>query len=191
MIKYLLASSLFLTYNYGSMGKYSDSQFDVWNEKKKFLDSVQSYKNIYFNQGDIWWCLLGKNIGTESFGKGEHFRRPILILKKLSNESCIALPLGSKFKEGTWFIEITITEDGKQVKRWVSLYQIRMLHSKRFERKICQIAPEDMIFVKEKLGALLELSINHHQDETWIEGMRSPKTDEVYQEYKMIANDIG
>jgi mRNA interferase MazF len=54
----------------------NDKEFDQWNIKKQQLEKGVGYRNIYFNQGDVWWCSIGKNIGTESYGKGLDFRRP-------------------------------------------------------------------------------------------------------------------
>ena len=85
--------------------------YDLWNEQKKVLAVTQ--KKILFKEGDIWWCSLGLNIGTESYGKGETFRRPVLIIKKLSGDACITLPLTSKQKIGTWFAEITVHQEKK------------------------------------------------------------------------------
>ncbi len=62
--------------------------FDKWNEQKKYLNNIES--NIYFKEWDIWWISIWLNIKSESFWKWEHFRRPILVLKKLSSNSCIA-----------------------------------------------------------------------------------------------------
>lgn len=41
---------------------------------------------------EIWWCRLGINIGREQDG-GIDFRRPVLIIKKLSNDTCLILPI--------------------------------------------------------------------------------------------------
>ena len=128
--------------------------YNTWNFKKQSLQESEAYKKLYFREGDIWWCSLGPNLGSESFGKGESFRRPILIIKKLSGDLCIALPLTSKQKQGTWFIDITFQGEAK----WVMLYQIRVLHKKRFQHKIGQLDGRDYARVKEKLEAMLELS---------------------------------
>ena len=134
----------------------NQNPYDLWNDQKKVL--AEGNRRFLFKEGEIWWCSLGVNVGTESFGKGETFRRPILIIKKLSSESCIAVPLTSKEKKGTWFQEITLPEG----KRWVMLYQIRMVHIKRFQRRMSILDNRDFISVKEKLKALLELSSDHH-----------------------------
>lgn len=96
---------------------------------------------------------LGKNLGTESYGKGETFRRPVLVVKKLNANSCIALPLTSKAKTGSWFIDITFQGEIKTV----LLYQMRMIHTKRFQRRLGVLDEKDFGRVKEKLKALLEL----------------------------------
>jgi mRNA interferase MazF len=37
----------------------------------------------YFKNGEIWWCSIGENIGSEMYGKGEFYRRPVLVIRKL------------------------------------------------------------------------------------------------------------
>ena len=68
--------------------------FDKWNNKKKYLD--KSDKDLIFNEGEIWWSHFGINIGEEAYGKGEYFRRPVVILKKISQNSCIVIPTTTK-----------------------------------------------------------------------------------------------
>ncbi len=127
--------------------------YDDWNELKKEIALKETQYS--FKEGEIWWCSLGVNLGTESLGKGEGFQRPILIIKKLSKDACIGIPLTTKFKVGTWFAEIIFHSE----KRYAMLYQIRMLHTKRFQRRIGTIDHEMLLHVKEKLRALLELHI--------------------------------
>lgn len=154
------------------MDNYQDNNYDVWNDKKKLLERDDRFKTLYFKQGEIWWCSLGKNIGTESFGKGDEFRRPVLVIKKLSSEMCIVLPVSMQKKQGSWFIEISFNKE----KRWILLHQVRMMHTKRFQRYMGEVSTGDLILVKEKLAVLLELSYeNHHLAEARIEG-EAPKT---------------
>lgn len=128
-----------------------EKDFDGWNIRKKELESLQ--KLFYFKEAEIWWCSVGINVGNESCGKGETFRRPILVLKKLSATSCIAIPLTSREKVGTWFLPITI----HQKKRWALLYQIKMINTKRFQRRLATLDEAEFYQVKEKLKTLLEL----------------------------------
>lgn len=133
------------------MKKDLSIEYDEWNTKKKAL--AKREEKFFFKTGDIWWCSLGLNIGTESYGKGETFRRPMLIIKKLSGNSCIAIPLTSKEKVGTWFQEVTLHGE----KKWAMLHQIRMVHTNRFQRRLAVLDDDDFKRVKLKLKALLEL----------------------------------
>lgn len=131
--------------------------FDNWNNKKKEIENIN--KKFLFKEGDIWWCSVGLNIKSESCGKGENFQRPVLVLKKLSGDSFIGLPLSTQEKNGTWFTDISINNE----KRYVLLYQIKMFNTNRFQRRISTLDEKDFINVKEKLEQLLGLR-NHHQD---------------------------
>jgi mRNA interferase MazF len=136
-----------------------DKDFNRWNEQKKVLEQRQD--KVLFKEGEIWWCAIGLNIGNESCGKGETFRRPILILKKLSGSQCIGIPLSTQKKVGSWFTEILV----QNRIQYILLYQIRMFSVYRFQRRITVLETSDFMQVKRKLEALLELS-NNHQDIT-------------------------
>ncbi|MBP7846022.1 MAG: type II toxin-antitoxin system PemK/MazF family toxin [Candidatus Pacebacteria bacterium] len=129
--------------------------FDKWNTKKKSLE--ERNKKFLFKTGDIWWCSVGLNVGAESCGKGEIFRRPVLVLKKLSANSFIGIPLSTQKKEGSWFCGISILGEVQ----YVLLYQVRMFSANRFQRRLTTLDDGDFARVKEKLEALLELSYNH------------------------------
>lgn len=129
-----------------------DKEFDRWNEQKKKLE--ESPQDILFKQGEVWWCAIGTNVANESCGKGEFFVRPVLVLKKLSHNLCIGIPLSTKKKEGSWFLDVRV--QGEIVT--ALLYQVRMFSTHRFQRRLTTLSVEDFYRVKEKLEALLELS---------------------------------
>lgn len=131
--------------------KYND-----WNIKKQNIQfSKRIYEDdIYFKEGDVWWCAIGVNIGDESFGKGEVFRRPVLVIKKLSSNLGMVLLMTSDQKFGTWFFNLELNNEIV----CVMLYQIRTLDRKRFQIKIGEIDTATLKQIKEKLKTLLELS---------------------------------
>ena len=132
-----------------------EKDFDSWNVIKKDLDRKKT--ELLFKTGDIWWYSVGLNIQDESCGKGETFRRPVLVLKKLSKKTFIGIPLSTKKKIGSWFCPITILGDVQ----YVLLYQIRMFSINRLQRRLSALDDKDFYSVKEKLDVLLELSYNH------------------------------
>lgn len=126
--------------------------FNNWNELKQKIQEKDS-KNIFFKEWDIWWSSLWQNIQTESNWKWENFRRPILVLKKLSSDSFICIPLSTKLKEGTWFYQYNLHWE----KYTALLYQIKMIHKNRLRVKIWQIDEFDFIEIKKRLKNLLNL----------------------------------
>jgi len=126
--------------------------FDNRNEVKKEIHNINS--DIYFSQWDIWWVSLWKNIKSESFWKWDNFRRPVLVLKKLSSDTFIAIPLSSKNKTGSWFERYTLHGE----ENTALLYQIKMLHKNRLWIKIWQLDDADFNKIKKSLAILLELS---------------------------------
>lgn len=126
--------------------------FDEWNSIKKELDKKED--KFFFKEGEIWWMSIGLNIAKESCGKGKIFRRPVLIFRKLSSDIFIGLPLSSKDKIGTWFVDVTIGNE----KRCVLLYQIRTFSTNRFESRMATLDDKDFKKVKEKLEFLLKFS---------------------------------
>lgn len=126
--------------------------FNNWNELKQKIQEKDS-KNIFFKEWDIWWSSLWQNIQTESNWKWENFRRPILVLKKLSSDSFICIPLSTKLKEGTWFYQYNLHWE----KYTAILYQIKMIHKNRLRVKIWQIDEFDFIKIKKRLKNLLNL----------------------------------
>ena len=100
-----------------------------WFEVKILLSECPA--NILFKEGEIWWCEVGINVGVEIYGKGELFSRPILIIKKLSKDFLIGVPLTSKKKEGSWFASVIYNEkEGTAVLSQVRAFDGRRLISR-------------------------------------------------------------
>lgn len=85
----------------------------------------------HFNEGEIWWCSLGENVGTEINGKGLHFTRPMVILIKLDEKSFIGVPLTSKIKKGSWYFPMPQNENGTAI-----MAQARYVDYKRMDKMI-------------------------------------------------------
>lgn len=112
--------------------------FDNWNVVKKKLH-LKEKEVEYFKEGQIWWCSIGQNLGSESYGKGLTFTRPILVYKKLSDRIFLGIPLTTKIKIGTWYVTI------KQNKQDITAQfnQIRIYDKKRLRNKMGEIDDED------------------------------------------------
>jgi mRNA-degrading endonuclease toxin of MazEF toxin-antitoxin module len=125
-----------------------EKDFAKWNELKTRL---QRKKNQFvFNGGDIWFCSLGLNLGHEEDGKGDVFLRPVVILKKINNDTFLAIPLTTKEKIGNRYYSFDFGE--KRVT--AILAQVRLLDGKRLWRKKGVMAQTQFFEMMKKFKAL-------------------------------------
>lgn len=122
--------------------------FDEWNVVKKRLQQQDRVK--FFKQRQIWWCSIGQNLGSESYGKGRTFTRPVLIFKKLSGELFLGLPLTSKIKQGSWYV--SMRHKGNEVT--VLLNQARLYDKKRLVYRFGEVDDADYDRIKKGFSDL-------------------------------------
>ena len=116
--------------------------FDEWNQQKKRLQSKNMIK--YFKERQVWWCSIGQNIGVETYGKGKTFSRPVVVLKKLSNEIFLGIPLSSKKKTGTWYVQFR--HRGTEMSALFS--QVRIFDRRRLLNRLGELDDEDFNRIK-------------------------------------------
>ncbi len=101
--------------------------FDIWNERKK--DLSQKNKDCFPGRREVWFVNLGKNVGSEINGKTKEFWRPVLVLKKLSHNALLVIPLTTQNRGGIFCEEINNNS-------FVLFDQIKVLDRKRFIYKM-------------------------------------------------------
>jgi len=69
---------------------------DNWNVFHKNLDSNDNIP--FFKEREVWWTVLGINVGHEEDGKGEQYSRPFLILRKFGKYTFAGIPLSTTKK---------------------------------------------------------------------------------------------
>ncbi len=119
-----------------------EKDFDKWNELKKKIDVRNS---VYVSERDIWFCSVGLNIGSEQSGKHELFERPVLVVKEVTSNTFIGIPLTSNRKKGSWYVEIKSTDSSAIIS------QIKLFDTRRLARKIGVISIEEFEIIKKKL----------------------------------------
>ena len=119
-----------------------------WLKIKLSLQNKKAFR--FFNEGEIWWCNIGMNLGTEIFGKGKDFTRPVLIAKKLSANSFLGIPLTTNPKDGTWYVPIV--SGGKEARAVLS--QARVMDRIRLADKIETLSSESLVRVRRALADL-------------------------------------
>jgi len=103
-----------------------ESKFNNWNTLKQDINEKDIKINI--KEKNIYFISIGQNIGTESYGKGEQFLRPVIVYKKLGHNYFLGIPLTSKIKDGSYYFTFNI-KNGK--KNTAMLNQIKTFDAKR------------------------------------------------------------
>lgn len=52
--------------------------FDGWIGLKKNMDTLAKVPTV--NEGEVWWCGVGANVGVEISGKGKRHSRPARVI---------------------------------------------------------------------------------------------------------------
>ncbi len=123
--------------------------FDVWFKIKPKLDGLNTYPK--FQEGDVWWCHIGENVGHEECGKGNKFLRPVIVLKKFNNRIFFGIPTSSKLKDSPFYRPTIIK--GNRISALMS--QMRLFDVKRLLYKQGKISPNELSFLKKDFIKLL------------------------------------
>ncbi|MFQ6342783.1 type II toxin-antitoxin system PemK/MazF family toxin [Campylobacter sp. VTCC 70190] len=128
-------------------------KFDEWNKLKK--ETEKTKKKKYIETKKIYWIKIGKNIGSEVFGKGKDFARPVLVINVFYNGSFLGVPLSSKSKNksGKMYHKFKDDKGNLQV---ALLGQIRVFDSKRKLELISSIKEIDFTTIKDKIKSIIE-----------------------------------
>jgi hypothetical protein len=116
--------------------------FLEWFKLKPSLNNLNISPN--FSQREVWYCHFGTNIGFEIDGKKSQFLRAVLVLKKLSKETFIGIPLTSKTKNGSWYYPSFVDKkNGSYI-----FSQVKTIDSKRLFSRIERIETEEFEKIK-------------------------------------------
>jgi mRNA interferase MazF len=128
--------------------------FKQWFGLKETLHE-KTHKPPYVSEGDIWWCSLGENVGSEINGKSGKFSRPAIVLKKLAHGFYFVIPTTSQDKDGSWYVPVR----HKGNIMTACLQQARSLDHRRLWSKLGTLDDEDFT-----------ISINKYSPPKWGRG---------------------
>jgi mRNA interferase MazF len=127
--------------------------------KKDFLSWHLIKQKIHENNGrpfyherEVWWCLIGANVGFEMDGKGQKYARPVLIIRDFNHATFWAAPITTRLKHTKYHFDIDLN-DG--VRRQVILSQLRLMDGKRLRSKKRTIDVATFIKIKQTIAAFL------------------------------------
>lgn len=113
------------------MQKDFRKDFDKWNKEKKKLDATAP--TIFCHKREIWWCALGLNVGFEQHSMSEDFSRPVVVIRRFTDDMFWGVPLTTKINDDVPF-RVRITVDG--VQNDAMILQMRSYDRKRLRRKL-------------------------------------------------------
>ena len=105
--------------------------FTIWNEIKKKIHHEERGK--FYHAREIWWCSLGINVGHEQDGGGLRSQRPVLILRGLSADTCLVVPLTTSTQKHLLRPSVGMV-NGRLA--YALLSQIRVIDTRRLVEKI-------------------------------------------------------
>lgn len=126
--------------------------FDDWNKKKIKIDANEDFNHP--QEKEIWWVSIGMNIGSEVYGKGEDYTRPVLIINAEGSESFIGIPLTSKVKNKKYSCIIK-TDDN--LLHTAMVYQIRSFDKRRLTERKYILSNEEHSKVEEYFKKLFKV----------------------------------
>lgn len=131
------------------MDKYGNKDFKGWIKLKEKIHYRKTTRTI--NEGEVWWCKIGENVGDEICGKGKDFLRPVVIIKKLTKANFIGIPLTSKRHVGSWYVNFEFDHKNE----CAVVAQVENISSYRLHYKIGELPESDLDKILSGLHNLL------------------------------------
>ncbi len=126
-----------------------DSEFDRWNEIKK--DTQKTKRKLGIKSREIYWVKIGQNVGDEEYGKGKTFSRPVLVVRQLTGDLFIGIPLTSTIRNDNYFYSFNFQTKKGMVSNSAMILQIRAFSKKRITSKLGKMSVDDFNKIKDKL----------------------------------------
>src|SRR3989344_6463497 len=104
--------------------------FDGWNIEKKRAHAEDAR---LYTVREVWWCRLGVNVGSEQDGSGDLFLRPVVIVRGLSANTCMVVPLTTSSHRHPLRVVVGKIEEKEAT---AILSQIRVIDTRRLVEKI-------------------------------------------------------
>lgn len=99
--------------------------------------------------------MLGINVGYEQSGKGANFLRPIVVYKRFSKSTVLAIALSTTQKRDRYYFEFNFMPNKTSV---ALLSQIKLLDTRRLYRKLGRIKQYDFKILCKKFEDLTKCS---------------------------------
>ena len=121
-----------------------------WARVKYSLNIKESRSTVRERQ--IYWCSVGYNVGHEENGKGDKYRRPILVFKKFNDRLFWGIPMTTKVKENPYYVKVNVDEEV----RCVMVSQLRVMDANRIIEPMERLSLEEFKKVKDSINSIID-----------------------------------
>ena len=128
-------------------------KFDKWNEVKK--STQQKKRKLGMKPREIFWVKIGQNLGSEEYGKGKDFARPVIIVRRLTSDLFIGIPITTTIKNNDYFHSFIYTNKSRGiVENSAMILQVKTFSIKRVLSKIGTVNKDDFEKILDKTKSL-------------------------------------
>ena len=117
--------------------------FDAWNVVKKRIQGEK--RMVYVRAGEVRWCTVGVNIGSEVDGKGVSFTRPALVLHVIGSRLALIVPLTTKKKFLPGYYPFKFQEKEHSL----CVHQLKIISTKRLLKRKGKITKNRLKEIKD------------------------------------------
>jgi mRNA interferase MazF len=130
-------------------------KFDKWNKVKKHAEG--NTRKLGIRARDIFWAKIGQNVGSEEYGKDKNFARPVIIVRKLTSDLFIGIPLTSTIKSNDYFHSFEYNNKSNGLtENSAMILQVRAYSIKRLMNKTGVVNKEDFELIIKKSKKLFD-----------------------------------
>jgi len=127
--------------------------YDKWNEVKK--ETIQNKRKLGIKPREIFWVKIGQNIGDEEYGKGDIFSRPVIVVRQLTGDLFLGIPLTSTLKNNDYFHQFQFNTKKGTNENSAMILQLRAFSKKRITDKIGKVSVEEFQKIQEKIVKMI------------------------------------
>lgn len=128
----------------------------IKNWKEWFIQKVFIHEDgsrASYTEREVWFARLGANIGFEQDGKGEHFMRPVIVVKKFNEQIFWGIPTTKKERNGVFYYKFQYKHS---LATTAIISQLKTVDSKRLRYKIGNISENDFTELKKRIISFLK-----------------------------------
>ncbi|HEX8947214.1 MAG TPA: type II toxin-antitoxin system PemK/MazF family toxin [Candidatus Paceibacterota bacterium] len=125
-------------------------EFDRWNGRKKKIDGKKSL--VDFHEREMWWCAIGVNVGSEQHSQSEDFGRPVVVMRRFTRDTFLAVPLTTKVRTAPFRVRFMVNG----VENDALVLQMRVYDRRRLLRKVGMVAQDTFAELQKEVASAIQ-----------------------------------